>query len=407
MFRTILGFVFAILYLVSPASVVAQRAPLHDLLLLQTGAGANTSALVVQSGGTNRSVSAGVYSSHTHTMYVATPAADGTSTVIRAITVASGRTLHTLSLSGQFSTDPSNYAATAMSFNGRWLALRSTAADAQHTAIAVIDTRTMRVVAQPLLLGQFGLDAIDATGASLYLIESLPQRGPETYQVRSYNLRQGSLDPSPVLEKGETVGTMSGVAHTRAWSVEGDWLFTLYVRPGTVGAFIHSLGLEYRLAHCIFLPDKGVPASQMAQFTLAVSPNGEALYAVNPALGRITAVNAQINALPYGSMNSVTLSVRAPFQENAGSATVSRDGRRLFVATGDGLWVVNTSTLKLRATYLHGQDTRSVARSSDGRRLYVLQPARHRIAVLAVETGALLATMPVPASAWTIQQVMH
>jgi len=404
MFRTTLGFIVAILYLVSPTSVVAQRAPVHDLLLLQTGAGATTSALVVQSGGTNRSVPAGVYSSHTHTMYVATPAADGTSTVVRAITVASGRTLHTLSLSGQFSTDPSNYAATAISFNGRWLALRSTAADAQHTAIAVIDTRTMRVVAQPLLLGQFGLDAIDATGASLYLTESLPQRGPETYQVRSYNLRQGSLDPSPVLEKGETVGTMSGVAHTRAWSVGGNWLFTLYVRPGTAGAFIHSLGLEYRLAHCIFLPDRGIPADQLAQFALALSPTGEALYTVNPALGRITAMT---DSLPYGSMNSVTLPVRAPFQENGGSATVSRDGSRLFVATGDGLWVVNTSTLKLRATYLRGQDTRSVARSSDGRRLYVLQPARHRIAVLAVKTGTLLATMAVPASAWTIQQVMH
>jgi len=404
MFRTVLGFVVAMLYLVSPASVVAQRAPVHDLLLLQTGAGANTSALVVQSGVTNRSVPVGVYSPRTQTMYVATPAADGTHTVIRAIEVASGRTLHTLSLSGQFSTDPSNYAATAISFNGRWLALRSTAADAQHTAIAVIDTRTMRVVAQPLLLGQFGLDAIDATGASLYLTESLPQRGPETYQVRSYNLRQGSLDPSPVLEKGETVGTMSGVAHTRAWSVGGNWLFTLYVRPGTAGAFIHSLGLEYRLAHCIFLPDRGIPADQLAQFALALSPTGEALYTVNPALGRITAMT---DSLPYGSMNSVTLPVRAPFQENGGSATVSRDGSRLFVATGDGLWVVNTSTLKLRATYLRGQDTRSVARSSDGRRLYVLQPARHRIAVLAVKTGTLLATMAVPASAWTIQQVMH
>ncbi len=404
MFRTALGFVVAMLYLVSPASVVAQRAPLHDLLLLQTGTGANTSVLVVQSGGTNRSVPAGVYSSHTHTMYVATPAAGGTSTVVRAIAVTSGRTLRTLSLSGQFSTDPSNYAATAMSFNGRWLALRSTAADAQHTAIAVIDSRTMRVVAQPLLLGQFGLDAIDATGASLYLIESLPQRGPETYQVRSYNLRQGSLDPSPVLEKGETVGTMSGVAHTRAWSVGGDWLFTLYVRPGTAGAFIHSLGLEYRLAHCVFLPDKGVPADQLAQFALALSPTGEALYAVNPALGRITSVTGSV---PYGSMSSVTLPVQAPFQENAGSATVSRDGSRLFVATGDGLWVVNSATLKLRTTYLRGQDTRSVARSSDGRRLYVLQPARHRIAVLAVKTGTLLATMAVPASALTIQQVMH
>ena len=45
-----------------------------------------------------------------------------------------------------------------------------------------------------------------------------------------------ALDVNPVAEKEDTSGTMSGVAWTRAWAPDGDWLYTLYVHPGRAGA---------------------------------------------------------------------------------------------------------------------------------------------------------------------------
>lgn len=406
--RMLLLLTVATLCLLLPVSTAAQHASPHDLLILQNRSGTTATALVVQRGSASRRLPAGLYSPRTHLMFVATTAPDRMHTNLRSVAVESGRARHTLTLAGQFSTDPLDYSGAALSFNGRWLALRSLSTTATNTTIAVIDTTTMRLVARPLLAGHYGLDAIDANGSVLYLIEHLPPRGSDIYQVRSYNLQTRALDASPVLEKGETVGTMSGVAHTRAWSAGGDWLFTLYVRPGTAGAFIHSLGLEYRLAHCIFLPDKGIAAEQLAQFALVVAPGGEALYAVNPGLGRITAVSGGGSTnLPFGTMTNRTWAIHASFQQNASSATVSRDGRTLFVATSRGLWVIKTTTLTLQTTYVPGEVTSSVALSSDGNRLYVLQPTHHRVAVLSSKTGSMLATMPAPVSMSSIEHVLH
>ena len=378
----------------------------HDLLVLRAGTPAFGSLFAVPAGGhAVRWLPLGLFDRNGRTLYVANPRGDGRS-IVQAIDVPSGRLLRSMTVAGRFTTATADYAAATLSFNGRWLALRAATAAADSTRTIVIDTAAMRVVATLRLAGHFGLDAVDAAGKVLYLIEHLVGHGSVAYRVRSYELRTGRLDAHPVVEKGDTVGTMSGVARTRAWSPDGDWLYTLYVHPGRAGAFIHALGVEYHLAQCIDLPNVGATAAQLAHFTLAAAPDGSALYAVNPVLGLAVAVRGSPNALPFATPQQVALGRRAgsPQRTFNGSA-VSGDGRTLFVATGRGVWVINSESLAVRATYLAGRSVASVALSRDGRRLYALEAVHGVVDALDPASGRILHGLPTNTGAWAIEQV--
>jgi DNA-binding beta-propeller fold protein YncE len=347
----------------------------------------------------------GLFDRGGRTLYVANPHGDGRS-VVQAIDVASGRVLRSTTVAGRFSTATGDYSAATLSFNGRWLALRGATPDARITRAIVIDTAAMRVVATLRLAGHFGLDAIDPDGTVLYLIEHLVGHGPLAYRVRSYELRRGALDANPVAEKEDTSGTMSGVAWTRAWAPDGDWLYTFYVHPGRTGAFIHALGVEYHLAQCIILPNVGATAAQLAHFTLAAAPDGTALYAVNPVLGLVVAVRGSANALPFATPQVVALRTRAgSAQRTLNGSAVSGDGRTLFLATSRSVWVLDSGSLAVRATYLAGRSVASVALSGDGRRLYALESGRGAVDAIDPASGHILDSIPTSSGVWAIEQV--
>jgi len=401
-----IGLLVAMMPLPAGAAVPAAQ---RDVLILRMGAGNGGAVVAVaaRSGKATR-LPAGLYSTRTHTLYAVQPGAGGASSTLRAIDAATGQTWRTLRLPGQFVTNPAAYDAATLSFNGRWLALRAVTPGASSTTVVVINTSSMRIRTRLQLAGSFGLDTLDTTGEYLYLIEALPQHGAEAYDVRSYNLVTHSLDATPVLEKGEAVGTMSGVAQTRAWSTDGSWLFTFYIRPGNAGAFIHSLGLGARTAHCIFLTDKGVGADQLSHYALAVAPDGNSLYAINPVLGRVLQVRRSSNSdLPFGSLEIADLGVHAASPANAlNGAVVSRNSRSMFVATQQGVWVIDANSLARRTTFLAGESVASVALSADGQRLYALDPARGVIQAVDAKSGRALGSIKVR-GAWAIEQAMR
>jgi hypothetical protein len=289
----------------------------------------------------------------------------------------------------------------ALSFNARWLALREASSPSSiNTHFIVIDTQRMRVVADHTLSGQFGLDAISVDGTVLYLIQSLPDVGFGVYQVRAFDVARGMLERKVIAERGEKPGSMSGEAWTRTWSPDGSWLYTLYIESNG-HAFVHALNLQARVTECLDFPPIVRSTALMAHFTLSVAPDGRTLYAVNSALG----VAIAIKNLP-ARMHLVHLPAHAgaPVRMQD-AATVSPNGRIVFVATGTGVWVIDTSTLALKQTYVPDQEVASVALSRDGRRLFALSPTSGMIDMLDPNTGAAQDVLQPSANAWAIEGI--
>lgn len=443
----ILAALLALLALPVPAPVGAAipAAANHDLLMLRTGSypGISLLALPVAPDSTMRQLSPGIFDQQAHILYVA-GFKDPTHSIIQALDAATGRTLRSVTVNGFYTTQSGDYTPaaiygaaasrqapfgaapraltqrrplgsvpidtsamlSALSFNGRWLALRDATPGRPDAHMIVIDTATMRQIANLDLKGSFGLDAINSDGSLLYLLQEMPKAGPRAYQVRLYDLHQRKLAANPLRESPQDSSILRGVSWTRVWSPRGDWLFTLYVQDGKQGAFIHALGVEYHKVHCIVLRDPGATAAQLAHYTIAVAPDGSALYAVNPALGHVVAVHG----LPYGPR------VPANLVQYAGSpahmltaAPISPDGRTMFVATDNGVWAIDTQALALRATYLPAHSVASVALSRDGRRLYALETGAGSISTvdaLSTTGGRVLGSIPAGSDGQSIEKVV-
>ncbi len=414
----------------------------HDIVVLRSGKDPFTTlfAQPVAYGGAARPLPTGLLDRTGRTLYVAT-LKDGVHSVVQAVDAGSGRLLRSVTVTGNYMTQNGDYppvllgglpaggtaqtlagvgprslprvrpgafapdtSATlaALSFNGRWLALRDAVAGQSDTQALVIDTATMRVAARIHLAGHFGLDAIDGAGSRLYLLRIL---GAQAYNVRVYDLRRHRLEAQVLREAGETDPTLRGVSWTRAWSPRGDWLFTLYVQPGRQGAFIHALGVERHAVHCIMLPDQSpATAADLAHYTLAVSPDGTALYAINPVLGRLVVVRG---GLPYGARTGLTLAQRVGSPARMLTpAALTRDGATMYVATDRGVWALDTRALRVRATDLPGHAVSSVALSRDGQRLYALQPRQNRVTVLDVADGSTEGSVSVGSDARGIEGIL-
>jgi len=430
----------------------------HDVLVLRAGQGPAASLVAASTTGgvAARQLAPGMFDRQAHILYTANPY-DGARSQVRAVDVRSGRTLRSVIVPGYYSTQNGDYPSaalnasvngtngtmrqaipraiagyrhplrglpalperpapgfapintaetlTALSFNGRWLALRDATPSGANTHAIVLDTARLRVVSTLDLPGQFGLDAVNADGGMLYLLQSLPGRGDKAYQVRVYDVRAHRLEPNPLRDADDhDSSTLRGVSWTRVWSPRGDWLFTLYVQAGRQGAFIHALGVQSHQVHCIMLDDPDATAAQLAYYTLAVAPNGGALYAVNPASGHALVVRGR---LPAGAQQRLNLGRRAQSPSHLlDGAALSSDGATLFEATDRGVWAVDTRLWHVQATYLPDAAVASVALAGDGQHLYALEPDLHRVVTVSPATGRPLGQMAVDSNAWAIEQVV-
>jgi hypothetical protein len=259
----------------------------------------------------------------------------------------------------------------------------------------------MRVVANHTLAGQFGLDAITSDGKILYLIQSLPTAGFGVYQVRSFDVAHGVLDSKVVAQRGEKPGSMSGEAWTRVSSPDGAWLYTLYVE-NSGQAFVHALHLQARQTLCLDFPAISKDTALMAHFTLSAAPDGRTLYAVNPVLGVVVVVQD----LPKATMRLVHLGMRAGApMRTQDAAAITADGKQVFVATGSGVWVVDTLSLRVTKSFVPDQEVASVAISHDGKRLFALSLTSDQIDVLDPGNGNQVDGMQPSANAWAIEAV--
>ena len=312
----------------------------------------------------------------------------GTSLVDTA--TATGDTVNTMQLHGAYHLPAAtaNGVPGGLSPSGRWLVVERFDGSAQTpsaTHMLVIDTAAMKVQRRVDLQGYFEFDAIDNMALNLYLIQHLNGR---EYYVRLYDLTSGSLTSNIVVDKSDGNQAMAGLRLSGVPSADGHWLFSVYVREHEA-PFIHALSLDGPFAFCLDLPGRGYaddPAEM--QWSLAMSPDGSRVYAVNTATGDLA-------VMTNGSNGAPTIDRTARFARSASNAGPTQGANGAVVSGGTliaggpaGLTWIDTSSLKVVDRSIAGWSIPSVGLSPDGKHLYAVS-AEGRIAQVTIDSRAV------------------
>jgi hypothetical protein len=296
---------------------------------------------------------------------------------------ATGTVLHKVRLSGPYDLPNAtiNGIPGGLSQNGQWLVLQSwssaPAGPITATHMLVFNTTFGSPPARIELNGNFEFDAVSNDGHLVYLIEYL---GGSDYRVRVFAVSANQLDPQVVVDKSDSTQSMTGSRLMGVASADGQWLFSVYVRQ-TSGAFIHALNLGGRFAYCIDLLGSGYATNgDEFDWSLALSPDGNHLYAANATMGVVSEINTQ----DLDVARTVRLSANPPatsflfkdveakaFGNN--STVLSPDGSTLVTAAAAGVLWIDTATLQVRARALTDWRVWSLGLSPDGRKLYAVR----------------------------------
>ena len=263
---------------------------------------------------------------------------------------------------------------------GRWAALTRIPSESEKqawavtnewkTKVQVVDTKTGKIAHQIELEGNFAVDTLSAAGDALFVIQYLPSVKPDHYQVRLFDLTNETLQDGALVDKRAPDEVMAGQRWQAVAPRDGSWLFTLYLRTKNNTAFIHALNTENKFTLCFDLPTvKGNTLEQLRAYTLALSPNGQVIYAANPALGIVARVD----------VNSFEVTSAANFlpDQSVLSAPVNygvADKRMVYFTGGKNIWSFDATTQKVKS--LSSMDTfiSGLALSPDGQRLFVARP---------------------------------
>ena len=265
-----------------------------------------------------------------------------------------------------------------LSPNGAWLVVQSSGSTT--TRMLVIDTRALTIAHRVTLAGEFTFDAINDAGTNLYLIQHLNGR---EYYVRLFDLATNSLTDNIVVDKSDGNQAMTGVRLSGIASAGHGWLFSMYVREHDT-PFIHALNLDGPFAFCLDLPGSGFAADgRESQWSLAMSPDGRLLFAVNAATGSVAVANAAGEDAPAVTRTAQFASPGKTVGSGPGAAVVA--GGTLIAGDTAGLAFIDTSSLKLLGRTLDGWAIAGVGLSPDGKVVYAVN-SEGRIAVVSVAT---------------------
>jgi len=329
----------------------APAAPRSELMVLRAGA----ERTLTLGAGAARALPAGQPAAGWRSLYTATPS--GSATTVARVDVATGRPMASLRLAGRW-TLPATViggAPDAATADGRTLVLAR--AGARETRFALVDASLRRPPRTVTLRGRFAFDAVANDASRMFLIQ--PRPGGH-YLVRNYDLVRDELMPGAVVDKLEGEWQMEGEPVARVVPVAAPWVYTLYTKDE--GPFVHALNTE-GFALCIDLPAaaRSGPAAAR-EWGLTLAPGDGVLYAANPALGLVVAIDAdeggilRTGRIPRGAIGTAPRLAVAP------------DGATLYVPSARGLAAVATSTLAVRDTLLRGRRVSAVL--AGGERLY-------------------------------------
>jgi len=252
------------------------------------------------------------------------------------------------------------------------------------------------------LKGNFEPETFSTDEQTMFLLEFFPPTTPDRYYVRQLDLETGDVTNvfTPDQELGiELNPEMRGHARAQVMAPDGSFLFSLY----TIGAgeapvhdpadpqadrwaFVHTLNLEEKWSHCIFLPLPFGTAAESAM-SLGISGDGKDLFVIDagtehvsridarrleiermekiPGLhapeARPVAVGPEVVYIGLGDsvleMGRETLIPNAAFVVNTGSGSLpvqglelAPDGRTLRVAHGSSISVLDMPSERVIAT---------------------------------------------------------
>lgn len=217
-----------------------------------------------------------------------------------------------------------------------------------------------------LLDGNYEPEAFANDGQSVFLIEYLPPRAPDSYRVRRLDLATEKVEGVYSVD-AELQERMRGTARIQTMSPNGTYLYTLYTTggrgQGPRRAFVHVLNLDELWAHCIDLPaDFGnLSESEMA---LTVSPDSKRLYVNDAGSGEMAEVDTQ-------SLEVLRTS-GAPVMSSSYNPRGVHDGdHTLYLARGPFLSAVDTRELEETEAWTMPNKIRGIQVSSDGTKVYV------------------------------------
>jgi hypothetical protein len=139
-----------------------------------------------------------------------------------------------------------------LSRDGRTLVVQSLKSGAPSRFL-VINTRTMGERYRFTLQGNYSFDALSPDASRLYLIQRVDAKNYSRYIVRAYDLDTHTLLPGRIADRTQKSWVMQGDALTRTTSLDGRWVYTLYMNNGGT-PFIHALDTVKGVAHCIGIP---------------------------------------------------------------------------------------------------------------------------------------------------------
>jgi hypothetical protein len=304
------------------------------------------------------------------------------SKTLQDIDPRSGDVVRTLQLPGAYEMPPGTLGGVpgGLSQNGQYLVLQS---PGQRTSshMLLIDTRQFTVAKRIDLNGRFDFDAVNNTGQSVYVIE-YPNAADSYYHVRVYEVPMGQLGAYTVVDKGNPNEVMTGVRLSGVVSPDGQWLYSVYARSDK-GAFVHALNLSSPFAFCLDLPGAGWSSNSNAfHWSLAMTPDGHHVYAVNGPMGLVTQIDNLDGNAPsivrngkfplIGATASLFVKDVAAKEMGPHGAVVSHDGKTLVTAGMNGLLWIDTGNFEVRSRVLTNWTVWSLAASPDGAMIYAL-----------------------------------
>jgi len=158
------------------------------------------------------------------------------------------------------------------------------------------------------LEGNFEPETFSTDEETLFLLEFFPPSAPDRYFVRQLDLASGETSSveTPDQELGiELNPEMRGHARAQAMAPDGSYLFSLYtIEKGETPvhdpddpdtdrwAFVHTLNLDEKWSHCIFLPLPFGTKSESA-LSLGMSGDGKHLFVIDAATESVARIDAR------------------------------------------------------------------------------------------------------------------
>ncbi len=271
----------------------------------------------------------------------------------------------------------------AVSPSGRWAALTRlpsesekrawTKANQWQTDIRIVEGETGKTIHNLSLDGNFEVETISADGNSLFLVQHLPAIHPDHYLIRLYDLSAEQLQADPLRAKGADE-VMAGLAWDGVASPDGRWLLTLYLSTRRDVAFVHTLDLQNKYPVCVDLPSGSGDLNQLKYYTLALSPDGQTIYATNAMLGVVAEIDLNsrqvvrtIKFAPSLSTSTQGDSLPAPISRSV----VSHDGRMVYFTNGAGIWAYDALRGKVHGPYTSDRPILGLGLSGSGAQLYL------------------------------------